>query len=254
MSIIKSILSSPLVWIICLLVISIVVLKSSRKQPRLRIGWYILVISSALLFIFSLPAFSSFLIFTLENQIAPATIEKIENLDAVVVLGGGVQITSGLRLQTEATGATYSRLSQGVDVFKESGAKLLILSGASEEEEEADAAVMKRIAINLGVPEEKIITEPLSRNTAEHALELKRLLPTIDVQQVGVVTSALHMPRTMKIFKEQLTGTNITFIPVSFTYTSGLTLKKFIPSESALSSTTAAFHEWIGMLWYYLRY
>ena len=95
----------------------------------------------------------------------------------VVVLGGGMYASGGLREYPEMAGVSYSRLVSGVDIFKRSGAKTLVLSGGSPiRSAVSEAEVMKVLAIELGVSEEQIITEVKSRNTMGQAINLAELL------------------------------------------------------------------------------
>jgi len=96
----------------------------------------------------------------------------------MVILGGGIYPSGSFRAYPEASGATYSRVYNGVVLFKQSSAKILVFSGGGlSREKECEADVMKSLALNLGVPQEKIVTELNSRNTMEQVSELAKLFP-----------------------------------------------------------------------------
>jgi len=172
----------------------------------------------------------------------------------MVILGGGVMSSGGLRKYPEASGATYSRVFNGVKVFQQSGAKVLVLSGAGEQRDsETNAEVMKDIAIALGIPENKIITEGESNNTMEHAIELAKLFPPEERMWIGIVTSALHMKRAVFAFYKKFPQNGIIPIPVGYIYsTPAWSFDSFIPSADVFDTSSYAIHEWIGMLWYCL--
>ena len=75
-------------------------------------------------------------------------------------------LSRGFRRYPEASGVTYSRVFNGVKIFRQSGTKELALSGAGGQRDgETNADVMKDMAIALGISENKIIIEGKSRNT-----------------------------------------------------------------------------------------
>ena len=107
----------------------------------------------------------------------------------------------------------------------------------------------------LGISENKIITESKSRNTMEHAMELVKLFPLEERVRIGIVTSALHMPRTMQAFRRKFSTNAIVPIPVDYIYSPlKYSFKNLIPHSDAFSTSSYAIHEWIGMLWYRARY
>ncbi|MBI4858013.1 MAG: YdcF family protein [Acetobacterium woodii] len=166
-------------------------------------------------------------------------------VDIIVVLGGGIYHVGGLRKDPEASGTTYSRLFSGVKIFQKSNAKFLVLSGKSESE------VMRDLALKIGIPEDRIIIESRSNNTMEHAIELRRLFPQARRMRIGVVTSALHMPRAIRSFKKIFVEDTILPIPVGYTYSlPEYNIRSIIPSAEELSTSSYVIHEWIGMIWY----
>jgi len=69
------------------------------------------------------------------------------------------------------------------------------------------------------------------------------------------VTSALHMLRAERVFREQFPNDTIVPIPVNYIYSHRRPeLKDFVPSTYALSMSNDVLHELLGLLWYYLRY
>ena len=254
MTILLKSLSTPIVWILLLLVVSIFLLRNRRKQLLARVGWYSLVAGTAILLLLSLGPVSNGLIYLLEQQYPPPSQETISGVDVVVILGGGVLPSGGLRAVAEPSGPTYSRTVNGVEYFQRSGAKYLIVSGgASPSGGETNAEVMNRLAIQLGVPADKIIVEPRASTTWEHPEEVAKLIqePT-DTVVIGIVTSALHMKRSIMAFERYFSRV----VPLSSGYLYDpirWEIGSFIPSAGALLASSATFHELIGLPWYYLK-
>jgi uncharacterized SAM-binding protein YcdF (DUF218 family) len=184
----------------------------------------------------------------LECQYKLPSEEILSDLDMVVILGGGMNIAGGLRDHAEARGLTYARVFNGVRVFKRSVARKLALCGGSAE-------VMKELARELGVEERKIITETRSHNTMEHSSELAKLLPPAGQRRIGLVTSALHMLRSEMTFKKQFPDDIIVPVPVNYIYSPEWYFPRhWIPSAKTFLNSSYAIHEWIGIVYYSIRY
>lgn len=116
-------------------------------------------------------------------------------VDAVVVLGAAL-IEPGV-----AGPALRRRLEHGVTVWRQSDAACLLVSGGVVGPPPAEAEVMRALAIDLGVPSERIVVEDRARNTFENALYCGRILRDRGWHRVVVVTDAFHMPRALFVFR-----------------------------------------------------
>jgi uncharacterized SAM-binding protein YcdF (DUF218 family) len=89
----------------------------------------------------------------------------------------------------------------------------------------------------------------------ENASELAKLLSSTEKRRIGLVTSALHILRSEKAFRKQFPNDTIVPIPVNYIYSPDQhNLRSFVPSADALSTSNYALHEWIGIIWYFMRY
>ena len=241
-------LTTPIVWVLILMILSLILIIRPSKKLRFKLGKCALVLGICILFLLSIEPVSNLLIYGLECQYKLPSDEVLSDLDMVVILGGGANIAGGLREHAEATGLTYARVFNGVRVFKQSGARTLALCGGS-------AVVMKELARELGVEESKIITETKSGTTMENATELAKLLHPEEQRRIGLVTSALHMLRSEKTFKKQFPNDTVVPIPVNYIYSPDwYYLKGFVPSINTLLKSNYAIHEWIGIIYYSIRY
>jgi uncharacterized SAM-binding protein YcdF (DUF218 family) len=103
----------------------------------------------------------------------------------------------------------------------------------------------------LGVPEENILTETTSGNTMENANGLAERLPDGSGRRIGLVTSATHMLRSQRVFRQHFIDDVIVPIPVHHVFDPDpWRIKALRPSVTSLAESTAAIHEWIGLLWY----
>ncbi len=248
--------ATPMVWAVALIGLGLILAKCLRKKSAPRLGWFLVLLGLLLLYVLSIAPVSTRLAYSLESRYRLPSDQVLSTLDFLVILGGGIETSGGLRDYPEPSGTTYSRLVSGVRIFKRSGAKTLVLSGGGQAKRtQSEAAVMKGLARELGVPEDSIVTEQDSENTMEQAVRLAELLSAARGRRIGLVTSALHMLRSEKAFKMHFPDDTIVPVPVDYIYRpTGWQIKSFVPSESALSASTCALHEWIGMIWYPIRY
>ncbi|MBI3583018.1 MAG: YdcF family protein [Nitrospinae bacterium] len=244
--------ANPIVGILLLLITGILLTRDLRRQKLFKSGWYLLALGISILFLLSISPVSDGLVYFLESQYQPPSKEAISKADIIVILNGGVSPSGGFRKKPEASGATYSRVFNGVEIFKQCNAKILALSGIGDQKDiEGTANVMKDFAISLGVPADKIIVEPKSRNTFEHTVELAKLFPPTKDLKIGIVTSALHMPRSVQLFQKKFPPDAIIPLPVGYIYSPlEYEIESLIPSSHTLSKSSYAIHELLGMIWY----
>ncbi|MCL2919614.1 YdcF family protein [Shewanella litorisediminis] len=140
-----------------------------------------------------------------------------------------------------------ARLTEGLKQMSLGKDCTLIVSGyRSDYNRFAHADVMKQAAMELGVPEAQIIALPLARDTLEEARQIKAL--GLDVP-IRLVTSAAHMPRAMAMFAHE--GLNAEAAPTDFTARRSTWWRL---NAETLSSSQKAIHEYVGTLWFELRY
>jgi len=248
--------AAPVVWVLALMVLSLVLTCRLPKKRRYRLGKHALFLATCILFLLSTKPVSDLLVYSLECQHRLPSAEVLSTLDTVAILGGGMYTPGGLRDYSEPSGIAYSRLFHGVRIFKRSGAETLALcGGGSAPGIASEAEVMAALALELAVPESRIITETKSRNTMENGAELAKLLSPTGAKRIGLVTSALHMPRSVQAFRKQFPNDIIMPVPVNYIYSSDWRhLRGYIPSSDTLANSHCAIHEWIGMMWYAIRY
>ncbi len=175
--------------------------------------------------------------------------DRISTVDVVVVLGGGI-LRRGVQSQQGPSNETSSRLLHGLQMLKRTGAEKFILSGAGSNYM-TEARVMSTISRRLGVEKTRILIEPESRNTWEHAEELNRLIENKN-STVGIVTSALHMKRSIMVFRKYFS--HIVPLPSKYIYApKNLALSDFLPGTRSLYISSTIIHEIFGLLWYKIR-
>lgn len=122
---------------------------------------------------------------------------ELDSSDAIVVVSGG---------------ETSQRVAEGVKLYKEDWAGVLIMSGAARDAKDSNAAAMKRMAINSGVPADKIITEEKSMNTVENAAYVRDIIEQNKFNRLILVTSPYHQRRAALVFGKALEGLPVKII------------------------------------------
>lgn len=99
--------------------------------------------------------------------------------------------------------ALRRRLDRAVSYLNESPDTAVIVSGGQGGNEPIPEAVgMKEYLMNAGIAEERILTEPLSRNTHENLAFSGRLIDAAN-SRVVIVTNNFHVFRALQIAKKQ---------------------------------------------------
>lgn len=241
-------LATPIMWVLILIILGFILIAKPTKKKRFKIGKCALFLGICILFLLSIEPVSNLLIYYLEYQYELPSQEVLSDLDMIVILGGGMNIAGGLRERSEARGLTYARVFNGVRLFKQSGARKLALCGGSAE-------VMKELALEMGVEESEIITETRSHTTKENASELAKLIAPAEQRRIGLVTSAIHMLRSEKTFKKNFPNDIIVPIAVNYIYSPQWYYPRhWIPSAKTFLHSNYAIHEWIGIIYYSIRY
>ena len=117
--------------------------------------------------------------------------------DVIVVLGA--RALSGGR----PSQAMRRRVAHAAALFEGGAAGHLLLSGGRIGALPPEAEIMRGLAIEAGVPEDRIHLETDSRSTLENAIYSARMLGARGWSRPLVVTDWLHVPRARLAFRSQ---------------------------------------------------
>lgn len=201
----------------------------------------------------SLPATSLWLGGYLENIYPYQPAAQVQQADAIVVLGGyTAQNRSNWFLQDTAR-KTSARVERAADLFKAERAPYIVLSGAALDGGVSEAQMMAHTLKALDVPASAALMENNSQTTQQNGEYTARLLENRNFKEVLLVTSALHMPRAMAIFRKQ--GVNVIAAGAAPQITVPDTpgFSRWKPSMLALQSSRSIIKEYVGILVYWSR-
>lgn len=217
-----------------------------------RTGKTLSILGVVLLLAFSYSPIPDTLLRPLEYRYS--TIREIGDLDGVewvVVLGGGHISDARLPANTQLSRATLTRLVEGIRIHRLLPNSRLLLSGGSFFGKISNAEVMAEAALGLGVDKSHIVLESLSKDTKDEAMLVGKMVVG---ERFVLVTSAAHMHRSMALFEKL----GMKPIPAPTDYLAkkddgSFTPGMFFPSANHLQKAESAFHEYLGMVWAWMR-
>jgi uncharacterized SAM-binding protein YcdF (DUF218 family) len=131
--------------------------------------------------------------------------------------------------------------------------KILISGGIGRlnSDDEPEALKFKKVMLLMGVPESDIIVESETRNTAESAIEVKKLLEQLgfDANDCVLITSAFHMRRSLLSYKKN--GLDLESFSTDFyAHERHFSPDQLIPQIDAMMLWHKIIKEWVGIAAY----
>jgi uncharacterized SAM-binding protein YcdF (DUF218 family) len=221
-----------------------------RRFARVLVGVTILVPWVA-----SAPAFAKWLTARLEMQYPLTALAEVPRADVAIVLGGVLGPPVPPRTEPDLADP-IDRVVDAWRLYRLGKVAAIVVSGGNlpwATATEPEAVLIKRLLVELGVPDEAVFVETKSANTHENAVSTAPVIKRQGWQSVLLVTSAVHMPRAMAAFRKE----GIDSIPVPTDIHAGGPLYEspldLLPDADALAETTGAFRELLGLVYYRLR-
>ena len=202
-------------------------------------------LSITTLLLFSYEPFSNFLVLKLENKYQKY--DYSQSIKYINVLGAGNSDDMTTPISSRLESAGIKRALEGIIIHLKTPDSKLIFTGYKKVGTLSAAQAYKDLALALGVDEKNIIISDKPKDTQEEALFTKKLLGN---ENFILVTSAMHLPRSMKIFQKA----ELNPIPAPTDFLKKKSIRYLSPPDlKALEISTAAVHEYIGILWLNLK-
>jgi uncharacterized SAM-binding protein YcdF (DUF218 family) len=187
----------------------------------------------------------------LNNQNESVQLEHLKNPAIVILAGGMVEGSPAAGSYGAEIGeVTLARLYGGFKIYRERNTDIWVSGGMApgNRGNVPIAKVMKEVLISWGVNSDEIILEENSRTTLENAKYTMEKLKEKDYREIILVTSALHMKRSMQLFQNQ--GVKIIPAPVNYIFEELPKFIDFFPNSFSFEHNVRALHEWMGMIYY----
>ncbi len=215
-------------------------------------GTWVSLMMGGLIWGLSVPPTVDLLVGGLEQE---ATLPKEIRADVIVMLGGAAyQNVADLSGRGAPGPGTMERMVTAARLYRRLQVPIIVSGGRVFSEADSVALLTKRFLVDLGVPAAHILLEDRSRDTYENALYSKQICERHGFQRPLVVTSGYHLKRARLSFEK--VGLEVTPFPCAMTTYPGKVYNwhHWLPSATALAGTSAALHEWLGLIYYRLRY
>lgn len=221
-------------------------------SKRKKTGLALLIVGLVSLYLFCFLPFTHLLIRGLERYPPLLPTELDTRAEAIVVLSAGslfdaaeygMPVDASWSLERDQY-AAFLHYKTGLPILTSGG----ITTGITVSEAEVMASTLSKMFFVS-----EIWQEPASLNTAENAIYSAKLLKEKGITNVLLVTHAWHMPRAVMMFEAN--GINVipapTRISSSPDYADPTT---YLANAGALLKSRLAMHEYVGLIWYQIRY
>ena len=235
---------APSSFLVICLCLSMVLVLWGRLRAASMIGG----LAAVILAVLSFSPVAERVAASLEHRF-PAYRDDGRPIDGVIVLGGGLNLASSVTHARLVLGAAGDRLVAMADLARRYPEAKIIFTGGSgylAGSSESEADLIERYLTTLGIASGRVLFERASRNTYENAVMTKALVQPASDEHWLLVTSALHMPRAMGLFRAA--GFKLEAYPVDWR-----TAPDFggmlgdDPASSRLRLLDLATREWIGL-------
>jgi uncharacterized SAM-binding protein YcdF (DUF218 family) len=179
---------------------------------------------------------------------------KAEPYDAIVVLTASLIPAGGLIPFGTVDESMFRRLDEAWRLYR-LRPKPIIVSGGHVNPftpSKNENQIARDYLIRWGVPKSDVLAEDRSRDTFESAVEVATILRQRGWKRYLLVTSAVHMPRSMLAFESRAPEP----IPAPGDFSVNrfeLEPFQFFPNESAARGIYFSLHEYAGFANYYWR-
>lgn len=222
-------------------------------KRRLHRGRILIICSVLLMWLFSTPLVSFTLLDSLQNRY-PQIGAVPENADAIVVLGAGREFgASEFGRDQDISVHGLIRLRYAAYLARQTGLPLIVSGGQVWNRPGTEAELAKQIlSAEYGLLD--VVEEPNSKTTLENAARSAEILNSKGWEYPLLVTEYWHMPRAMYSFNKF--GVEALAAPTGRD-TPDVTEQgvwALMPQAQSMERSRVALHEWLGRLWYWMRF
>ena len=181
----------------------------------------------------------------MESVYPSVPVTELPAAQVIVVLGGGIEVPQSGRPDLNQAA---DRMWHAARLYKAGKAPVLILSGglAFAEGTMSEAASMQVFLRDLGVPDAAMLLEERSVNTRENAQFTAQLMHEKGMKSLLLVTSALHMPRSVRLYEAQ--GLKVIPAATDHEFRTYPVWRSLVPDAQALDGSGRAFKEALAWL------
>ena len=220
-----------------------------RVLKKKRIAWTVLAVTFVYMTTILLTPVPKKLMMSLEADYLP--VHNPEPLPAVVILSGGTALYDNEAGQYLWMGSVDRILQPLIQIVNED--TTVIMTGRQwrldkNKEVRSETLALPKIINDFNISTGEVILETQARSTLENAERVADILREKGIERFYLVTSAYHMKRSMRVFKQVgLTPTAFAVDHISVGISS--TPNYIFGKDNVLIFKTAV-HEYVGMAYY----
>lgn len=233
----------PFIMPVGLVIIGLFIALIIKSNIKSRI---LIFISLSFLYFMSMP-WTAMMLNQFIDTYPALDLNKKTDAQVIVVLTAGIQYApefkSFVSSKNSLIRARYADLVTNVTHLP------ILVSGGNDDKEKnkpSEASIVARFMSFLSNKPKYL--EEKSKNTYENAINTAKKLKELKMDNIILITSAIHMKRSINEFIKQ--GLTVTAAPTN-KITTVIGWQKFGPS--ALDKTTTILHEIIGLWWYQIK-
>jgi len=243
-----NILASALLPPFSLVLLLVVALVLHRKRPRMALSLILLVTFA--LYALSTPWVGGVLRKSLEVS-NPVNLQAPPPAEAIVVLGGGRRTHAQEYGGDTLNSYSLERLRYAARLHQATQLPILATGGMPGGGSVSEGALMRKVSTEELHTSIRWI-EDAALTTWDNARFSAPILKKAGVKRILLVTDAAHLRRAVPLFQQQ--GLDVIPAGIHFADTQISSPLSLLPSASGLRDSHYALHEWLGIVWYRLRY
>ncbi len=223
-------------------------LKCAPKAAR-AILWSSLTVG----YLLSTPLVANFLNQSLDiyPTLKPETLAHY-NASAIVILSAN-RYRNATEYNDDTVGReTLVRLRYGAYIHRQTQLPIIVTGGDVHDWGGKTLAQVMADSLDNDFNIQNVVREESSKTTAENARYTQEILNSLKIDRIFLVTTSRHMPRAVKSFEKH--GLIVIPAPTMPTQSDYPWFMQISPSAYALYNSRKALHEWLGLIWYKIRY
>lgn len=184
----------------------------------------------------------------------PAVEPDYRQFAGVLVMGGATSDGVVAKARQQVTLSDEAeRMTEAVKAFQQNPQLKVLFSGFTSDifhDGWSADVIAEKFFLEQGVPAAQLLLERKAKNTYENALYSKPLIEAVPGQW-ALITSASHMPRSVRIFEQVGLAERLLPVPVDYLTGGPIDWAEF-DLRKGNQLWTSFIHEWVGTLVYQL--
>lgn len=181
-------------------------------------------------------------------QVAAVQPQQLKDVEAIVILGGGVLPQAPEYGVAQPADNAMGRIRYGAWLARRTGKPLAFAGGigwgASGSQQESEGAVARRVLQeDYALPLRWL--DDRSQDTRQNARRMALAMRPDAIRRIAVVTDAWHMPRAILHFRAA--GFEVVPAPTNFPVASSNALLEWLPSSGGGVTSRQVLREWLAL-------